>query len=170
MPATGTFISIDKFTKFCSRLRTEHYMHMINVMVLLYHRPYYRTSVLFICFSYAIHLQPVYRGKDSCGVYYVKITLISSFVGRSPLTGIWSIWYFLHRMDGIVSTPFLIRDNSLYFSVFIFLCVFALSEDFLRQKNHTGPLNILGLHWSRCGQFSHLFFGNDILHCPVWLT
>ena len=31
-PAIGTFISIDKFTKFCSRLRTEHYMHMINVL------------------------------------------------------------------------------------------------------------------------------------------
>ena len=31
--ATGTFISIDKFTEFCSRLRTEHYMHMINVMI-----------------------------------------------------------------------------------------------------------------------------------------
>ena len=31
--ATCTFISIDKFTKFCSRLRTEHYMHMINVMI-----------------------------------------------------------------------------------------------------------------------------------------
>ena len=40
--------AFDKFTKFCSRLRTEHYMHMINVMVLLYHRPYYRTSVLFV--------------------------------------------------------------------------------------------------------------------------
>ena len=48
VPATGTFISIDKFTKFCSQLRTEHYMHMINVMVLLYHRPHYRTSVLFV--------------------------------------------------------------------------------------------------------------------------
>ena len=33
VPATGTFISIDKFTKFCSRLRTEHYMHKINVMI-----------------------------------------------------------------------------------------------------------------------------------------
>ena len=32
VPATGTFISIDKFTKFCSRLRTEHYMHIINVL------------------------------------------------------------------------------------------------------------------------------------------
>ena len=78
VPATGTFISIDKFTKFCSRLRTEHYMHMINVMVLLYHRPYYRTSVLFV--FYAIHLQPV---EENSLLYYVKITLISSFVNMS---------------------------------------------------------------------------------------
>ena len=54
--ATGTFISIDKFTKFCSRLRTEHYMHMINVMVLLYHRPYYRTSVLFVFMQFISNL------------------------------------------------------------------------------------------------------------------
>ena len=117
---------------------------------------------LFLCNS-----SPTCRGEFL--LYYVKITLISSFVGRSPLTGIWSIWYFLHRMDGIVSTPFLIRDNSLYFSVFIFLCVFALSKDFLDRKTILVLLNSLGLHWSRCGQFSHLFFGNDILHCPVWL-
>ena len=45
-PTAGTFISIDKFTKFCPRLRTEYYMHMINVMILLYHRSHYRTSVL----------------------------------------------------------------------------------------------------------------------------
>ena len=31
--ATGTFISIDKFTKFSPRLRTEHHMHMIYVMI-----------------------------------------------------------------------------------------------------------------------------------------
>ena len=55
-PATGTFISIDKFTKFCSQLRTEHYMHMINVMVLLYHRPHYRTSVLFVFMQFISHL------------------------------------------------------------------------------------------------------------------
>ena len=56
VPATGTFISIDKFTKFCSRLSTEHYMHMINVMVLLYHRPCYRTSVLFIFMQFISNL------------------------------------------------------------------------------------------------------------------
>ena len=32
-PATGTFISIDKFTKFRFRLCTKHYMHMINIMI-----------------------------------------------------------------------------------------------------------------------------------------
>ena len=54
--ATGAFISIDKFTKFCSRLRTEHYMHMINVMVLLYHRSCYRISVLFVFMQFISHL------------------------------------------------------------------------------------------------------------------
>ena len=71
-PATGTFISIDKFTKFCSQLRTEHYMHMINVMVLLYHRPHYRTSVLF--YFYAIHLPPVEEREFL--LYYVKNFMI----------------------------------------------------------------------------------------------
>ena len=70
--ATGTFISIDKFTKFCSQLRTEHYMHMINVMVLLYHRPHYRTSVLF--YFYAIHLPPVEEREFL--LYYVKNFMI----------------------------------------------------------------------------------------------
>mgnify|MGYP007039289425 CR=1 FL=1 len=69
-PATGTFISIDKFTKFCSRLRTEHYMHMINVMILLYHSLHYRTSVLFFHFC-AIHLPPAEEGEFL--LYYVKI-------------------------------------------------------------------------------------------------
>ena len=32
-PAAGTFISIDKFTKFRFRLCTKHYMHMINIMI-----------------------------------------------------------------------------------------------------------------------------------------
>ena len=54
-------------------------MHMINVMVLLYHRPHYRTSVLF--YFYAIHLPPVEEGEFL--LYYVKITLISSFVNMS---------------------------------------------------------------------------------------
>ena len=69
-PATGTFISIDKFTKFCSRLRTEHYMHMINVMILLYHSLHYRTSVLFFIFAQFIcHLQ---RKENSC---YIMLKL-----------------------------------------------------------------------------------------------
>ena len=68
--ATGTFISIDKFTKFCPQLRTEHYMHMINVMILLYHRLHCRTSVLF-CFC-AIHLPPAKEGEFL--LYYVENT------------------------------------------------------------------------------------------------
>ena len=68
--ATGTFISIDKFTKFCPQLRTEHYMHMINVMILLYHRLHCRTSVLF-CFC-AIHLPPAEEGEFL--LYYVENT------------------------------------------------------------------------------------------------
>ena len=31
--AAGTFISIDKFTEFCFRLCTKHYMHMVNIMI-----------------------------------------------------------------------------------------------------------------------------------------
>ena len=56
----------------------------------------------------------------------------------------------------------------IFFCLHFPLCLCSV-RGFFRQKNHTGPLNILGLHWSQCGQFSHLFFGNDILHCPVWL-
>ena len=67
-PAAGTFISIDKFTKFCPRLRTEYYMHMINVMILLYHGSRYQTSVLFIfCNS-----SPTCRGRRILAIYYVK--------------------------------------------------------------------------------------------------
>ena len=32
-PAAGTFICIDKFTEFCFRLCTKHYMHMVNIMI-----------------------------------------------------------------------------------------------------------------------------------------
>jgi len=71
--ATGTFISIDKFTKFCSQLRTEHYMHTLNVMILLYHRLYYRTSVLFSFFlNSSPHLQ---RKENSCYII-VKMSVI----------------------------------------------------------------------------------------------
>ena len=71
--ATGTFISIDKFTKFCSQLRTEHYMHTLNVMILLYHRLYYRTSVLFFRF-FSIHL-PTCRGKRILAILLLKCLL-----------------------------------------------------------------------------------------------
>ena len=57
------FISIDKFTKFCPRLRTEHYMHMINVMILLYHRSYCRTNVLFVLAQFISNLQ---RKENFC--------------------------------------------------------------------------------------------------------
>ena len=57
--ATGTFISIDKFTKFCSRLRTEHYMHMINVMV------YYTIDHIIeqVFFSFLRNSSPTCRGR-----------------------------------------------------------------------------------------------------------
>jgi hypothetical protein len=78
VPATGTFISIDKFTKFCSRLRTEHYMHMINVMVLLYHRSCYRISVLFVFMQFISHLQ---RKENSCYIM-LKIVLYLFMIAR----------------------------------------------------------------------------------------
>ena len=58
-PTAGTFISIDKFTKFCSRLRTEHYMHMINVMV------YYTIdrTIEQVFFSFLRNSSPTCRGR-----------------------------------------------------------------------------------------------------------
>ena len=67
--ATGTFISIDKFTKFCSRLRTEYYMHMINIMILLYHRSYYRTSVPFAFAQFVSRMQ---RKENSCYIMLIS--------------------------------------------------------------------------------------------------
>ena len=62
-PATGTFICIDKFTEFRFRLCTKHYMHMINIMILLYHRSYYRTSVPFAFAQFVSRMQ---RKENSC--------------------------------------------------------------------------------------------------------
>ena len=62
-PAAGTFICIDKFTEFRFRLCTKHYMHMINIMILLYHRSRYRTSVPFVFAQFVSRLQ---RKENSC--------------------------------------------------------------------------------------------------------
>ena len=99
-PATGTFISIDKFTKFCSRLRTEHYMHMINVMILLYHSLHYRTSVLFFIFAQFIcHLQ---RKENSCYIMLKLNIKLQKFLKNSffrdfcyCLSSVWIMVLFL---------------------------------------------------------------------------
>ncbi len=63
--ATGTFISIDKFTKFCSRLHTEHYMHMINVMVYYTIDRTVEQVFFFVFMQFISHLQ---RKKNSCSI------------------------------------------------------------------------------------------------------
>ena len=73
--ATGTFISIDKFTKFCSRLRTEHYMHMINVMV------YYtidRTIEQVFFFIFAQFISHLKRKENSC---YIMLNVVLTDMG-----------------------------------------------------------------------------------------
>ena len=73
--ATGTFISIDKFTKFCSRLRAEHYMHMINVMV------YYtidRTIEQVFFFIFAQFISHLKRKENSC---YIMLNVVLTDMG-----------------------------------------------------------------------------------------
>ena len=65
-PAAGTFISIDKFTEFCFRLCTKHYMHMINIMIPFLQNnsiPWILSSKKCSFLFFAIHLPPVEEGE-----------------------------------------------------------------------------------------------------------
>ena len=92
------------------------------------------------------------------------------FILIFPLTGIWFIPYRRRRIDGMVSTPFLIRAMILKCSVFIMRCDFARLDDFSETCTVAFLLPSLGLHFSRKGQFSHIFLLNLALHLPVLLT
>ena len=88
----------------------------------------------------------------------------------SPRTGILSIPYFRRRMDGIVSTPFRNRLCFLKSSVLRSLCCFALWFDFDDTVFLLTRLNILGWHFSLCGQSWHWLFWKEMVHWPVpWL-
>ena len=65
-PAAGTFISIDKFTEFCFRLCTKHYMHMVNIMIPFLQNnsiPWILSSNKCSFLFFAIHLPPVEEGE-----------------------------------------------------------------------------------------------------------
>ena len=110
VPATGTFISIDKFTKFCSQLRTEHYMHMINVMV------YYtidRTIEQVFFFIFAQFISHLKRKENSC---YIMLNVVLTDMG-------WSMHKNRSWSNIVIFCKFFISCLSIYICIDFFIVI-----------------------------------------------